>query len=209
MLKIESYPVGVAVLTLLASWLAFAQIIPGPCLPVSSSLRALREQSWVHLRAELERGTTWERYRVMESLLLGGHQQMRILDGVSFGPRNLGKDSAERSLVDGSTALVPNGDCVYLGEERLLNQLSARYSYTVNAGRVDAMVMLWISPSSNLPLKVRVEGPEMSFARALSRPGKPPQVSLRETGKTYIEWQYFEYGEVKVSQRARLTGRFL
>jgi hypothetical protein len=58
-----------------------AQPSDSSCSAVMNAIARLRQQSWVHVRGQVTQGVHPEGYTRMESILLGGHQQVRILDG--------------------------------------------------------------------------------------------------------------------------------
>lgn len=164
------------------------------CAVVESALQALRRQPWVSVQGEVRQGRHPESYTRMQTYVLRGRLQARVLDGDRFGPHPLGPEPEARDLASGALPLLPAQDCELVGEEALDGQPTRVYDYEAFVGRSRARIRLWIAHDSGLPLQAHIDGPQMAYTRALSRPGKPPQAVLKASGQRYQEWQFFRYG---------------
>jgi hypothetical protein len=191
-----------------------AQTTDASCEAVIDSISQLRKQPWVLLRGQVTQGVHPEGYTAMISLLLDGRRQLRVLDGRRFSSNQMIFDQAELDRVTGATELTPDSNCVRIMpvDTTAADTLRAdiepssaiEYTYSTKVARSDAYFRIWISPSSGLPLRVLVNGPQLSYGRSLSRPGKPPQVVLKTNGLRYMELFEYEYGEGLVRAAERL-----
>jgi hypothetical protein len=182
-----------------------AQTPDASCNAVIDSISQLRKQPWVLLRGQVIQGVHPEGYTAMISLLLDGRRQLRVLDGRRFSSNLMISDQAERDRVTGATDLTPDSNCVRALPVDTTAAVTLRadielssaieYTYSTKVARSEAYFRTWISPSSGLPLRVLVNGPQLAYGRSLSRPGKPPQVVLRTNGLRYTELFEYEYGE--------------
>ena len=175
------------------------------CEPVLAAIDAVRRQPWVYQLSQLQRGTHPDKYHIAKSFVLNTKQQLRVLDGIRYGPHTINRNSNERDIANGTLALEPNSACTKVGTEPIGKSVLERFSYSANGllfSRTDTHLQLWIDSSTGLPIKVSVDGPELTLGRSLSRPGTPPQVMLKETGKRYAEMQHYQYGEVLVKAAA-------
>lgn len=162
------------------------------CLAVSAALARVRAQQRVHVYSQVTRGRHPEGFTQMDSYLFEGVQS-RFLDGHRFGPRRVEPGRQIRDLSNGTTQLEPAGDCEGPLQVRLGDRITDRFDYAAHAERGMAQVRIWIARDTGLPVGVRLDGPELTYSRALSRPGKPPQVTLKATGARYLEWQVFRF----------------
>ncbi len=115
----------------------------------------------------------------------------------------------ELDRVTGASELAPDSECVRLlpaDTKQTGTELSAaiEYTYSTKVARAEAYFHIWISPSSGLPVRVLVNGPQLAYGRSLSRPGKPPQVTLRTNGYRYTELLEYKYDESLVRAAERL-----
>ena len=172
---------------------AQAQTRDASCSSVLSAITRLREQSWVHVLGRVTQGTHPEGYTRMESILLGGHQQVRVLDGARFTSMISPANHEERDRITGAADLLPDSSCVRVELDPTRPSPLVEYTYSTIVARTVAYFTMAISPISGLPVRVHVNGPQLSYRRSLSRPGKPPQVMLGATGLRYTEILEYSY----------------
>jgi hypothetical protein len=195
------FMVKVFMATLLAFGMqARAQPIDPSCAEVARALHKLREQAWVLVHGAVTRGVHPELYTSMSSALLDGRRQIRILDGVHFGTNIDANDKEALDRVTGALEFYPDSPCIP-HELHKAGQLNlTEYSYSAKVSRAEAYYRLWISTSSGLPVRVQIDGPQLIYRRALSRPGKAPQVTLWPNGLRYDETREFIFGAELVNQ---------
>lgn len=152
------------------------------CDPVHRALAALDAQPAVAIDVVQRAGRSPDGlarrgYRFADGL------EQRSLDGTTL--RALpAAESASATL-----RLAPEGDCESAGADAGAEVLA----YDAYAERGHARITLWIDAASGLPRSALRDGPELAWARALSRPTKPPQVLLRATGARSVEHIAFDY----------------
>ena len=174
-------------------------------LTTIAAIDTIKHQPWVYQQSHLQSGTHPDKYQVAKSFVLNAKQQLRVLDGIRYGPHPINVKSNERNIADGTLALEPNSACIKVGVKATETQVIEQFSYSANGviySRTDTFVQLWIDRSSGLPVKAFLDGPELTLGRSLSRPGTPPQVLLKETGKRYTEIQQYQFNEALVKAAA-------
>ncbi len=178
-----------------------AQPIDPSCADVAKAIDLLRKQPWVLVRGTVNQGVHPELYTSMSSALLGGRQQIRILDGEQFSSNVEGFDKSTLDNIIGASELHPDTPCdqIKLNSTSEKNNL-VEYTYSTKVTRADAHFHIWISRSSGLPVRVQIDGPQLLYRRSLSRPSKPPQVMLWPNGLRYYETREYVFGESKVNQ---------
>ncbi len=172
---------------------ALAQSRDASCATVLSAITRLREQSWVHVLGRVTQGAHPEGYTRMESILLGRHQQVRVLDGTRFTSMISPDHHEERDRITGAADLLPDSPCLRVELDLTRPSPLIEYTYSTIVARTEAYFTIGISPISGLPVRVHVNGPQLSYRRSLSRPGKPPQVMLGATGLRYTEILEYSY----------------
>jgi hypothetical protein len=188
-------------LTLATSSPVGSQPIDPSCAEVAKAIVRLRDQHWALVHGTVTQGKHPELYTTMTSALLGRRQQIRILDGERFSGSVDGYDKDTLNSVIGAGELHPDTPCVRIMHNAPPhNGALIEYSYSAKVTRADAHLNLWISPTSGLPVKVQIDGPQLLYRRSLSRPGKPPQVMLWPNGLRYIETKEYVFGEAQVNQ---------
>jgi hypothetical protein len=178
-----------------------AQPIDPSCIEVAKAINLLREQAWVLVNGTVTQGVHPEHYTSMVSALLGRRQQIRILDGERFRSAVEGFDKDTLDNIIGASELHPDTPCekAKLNSTSLINDL-VEYTYSTKVTRADAHFHIWISLSTGLPVKVQIDGPQLLYRRSLSRPSKPPQVTLWPNGLRYFETREYVFGERQVNQ---------
>jgi hypothetical protein len=178
-----------------------AQPIDPSCADVAKAIDRLREQSWVLVSGTVTQGVHPEFYSSITSALLGGRQQIRILDGERFSSSVEGYDRSTLDNIIGASELHPDTPCESVKlSSTFSNSKHLEYTYSTKVTRADAHFRIWISHSSGLPVKVQIDGPQLLYRRSLSRPSKPPQVMLWPNGLHYDETREYIFGEVQVNQ---------
>jgi hypothetical protein len=180
---------------------AAAQPIDPSCVAVAKAIDRLRGQQWVLVKGIVTKGVHPDVYTSMASALLGGRQQIRLLDGERFSSGVEGFDKDTLDNIIGASELHPDTPCewVQLKSTSLTTDL-VEYTYSTKVTRADAHFRIWISPSSGLPVKVQIDGPQLLYRRSLSRPSKPPQVTLWPNGLRYFETREYVFGEAQVNK---------
>ncbi len=186
-----------------------AQADDASCIAVIDAINQLRKQPWVVVRGQVTQGVHPDGYTAMTSLLLAGRKQIRILDGKRFSSNRVMSNQDELDRVTGATELTPDSDCVpVLAADSVRADTGSlglvEYTYSTKVARAEAHFRIGISPGSGLPIRVLVNGPQLAYGRSLSRPGKPPQVTLRTNGLRYTELLEYSYDEGVVRAAARL-----
>jgi hypothetical protein len=174
---------------------ANAQTRDASCNAVVNAIAELRRQPWVLLRGQVTQGVHSDGYTEMTSMLLDGKYQVRILDGVRFATNDKISNQEDLDRVTGAADLLPDSDCTRATKIDAEPSELSEYSYKVLVARSEANFRLWISKTSGLPIRLIVEGPQLSYGRSLSRPGKPPQAILKPNGLRYTEILEYGYGE--------------
>jgi hypothetical protein len=168
------------------------------CSAVLHSITQLRKQLWVQVRGQVLEGVHPEGYQEMTSYLLGGKRNLRVLDGARFGSNLVISSPEELDLVIGASELIPDSECFRIDLANPKRSALTEYTYTRKVARAEARLRLWISNNSGLPVQVQVNGPQLAYGQSLSRPGKPPQVTLKSNGLRYTELLEYAYGETLV-----------
>jgi hypothetical protein len=186
---------GLSFLLLALAFDASAQTRDASCNLVVNAIAELRKQHWVLLRGQVTHGTHPDGYKVMTSMLIDGKQQARILDGVRFATNEKITSQDDLDRVTGAAELLPDTDCVRSTKIDFEPSELSEYTYKVLVARSEANYRISISKITGLPIRVVVEGPQLSYGRSLSRPGKPPQAVLKPNGLRYTEILEYGYGE--------------
>jgi hypothetical protein len=194
-LKLGRPKLGLSCLLLLLVFDATAQTRDASCNLIVNAIAELRKQPWVLLRGQVTHGTHPDGYKVMTSMLIDGKQQARILDGVRFATSEKITSQDDLDRVTGAAELLPDTDCTRFSQIDSEPSALLEYSYKVLVARSEANYRISISKITGLPIRVVVEGPQLSYGRSLSRPGKPPQAVLKPNGLRYAEILEYGYGE--------------
>jgi hypothetical protein len=194
-LKLFQSKLGLSCLLLVFACNVTAQIRDASCNAVVDAIAELRKQPWVLLRGTVTNGTHPDGYKVMTSMLLNGKHQVRVLDGVRFATNEKITSQDDLDRVTGAADLLPDTDCIRSTKIDSEPSELSEYSYKVLVARSEANYRMSISRISGLPIRVVVEGPQLSYGRSLSRPGKPPQAVLKPNGLRYTEILEYGYGE--------------
>jgi hypothetical protein len=174
---------------------AQAQRTEASCGAVLQSLALLRKQLWVQVRGQVLQGVHPEGYKEMTSSLQSGKRQIRVLDGTRFSSNHLISNQEELDQVTAAADLTPDSECIRVEPDDTKREAHIEFTYSTKVARAEAYFRISISPSSGLPVKVRVNGPQLVYGRSLSRPGKPPQVVLKTNGLRYTEVLDYTYNE--------------
>jgi hypothetical protein len=196
--KLRQPKVGLASILFLLAFDLTAQTRNASCNEVVNAIAELRKQPWVLLRGQVTHGTHPDGYKLMTSMLLDGKHQVRILDGVRFATNQTISNQDDLDRVTGAAELLPDTECTRSTKVDAESSELLEYSYKLLVARSEANYRLWISKTSSLPIRVVVEGPQISYGRSLSRPGKPPQAVLKANGLRYTEILEYSYGEIVV-----------
>ncbi len=189
--------------TALLSQIAIAQTAGPSCTDVLRAVAKLEASARVHVSSRILRGHHPERYSTMESVVLDRSFQVRVLDGTRYGPGRIDRTNGELSRATGTEALAPLGDCAEIADP---DPLVRRFDYHGPGWRSDALIQLWVSRESGLPVRALIDAPELILARSLSRPTKPPQVMLKENGQRYLEHFEFRFNVAEVEATAAKYG---
>jgi hypothetical protein len=193
--KLRQPNVKLAWIVFLLAFDVTAQTRDASCNAVVNAIAELRKQPWVLLRGQVTHGTHPDGYKSMTSILLDGKHQVRVLDGVRFATNETNTNQDELDRVTGAAELLPDTDCTRSTKVVAESSELLEYSYKVLVARSEANYRMSLSKISGLPIRVVVEGPQLSYGRSLSRPGKPPQAVLKSNGLRYTEILEYSYGE--------------
>ncbi len=190
----------------IATCIALAACIPGSaawaappvasddCSAVTSALALARARTAVRVRSELRSGRHPDGWQTREAWRDGAATGLAI-DGHAY--RAAAFD--EHALFAG---LAPDGDCTPLDAPPPAGARQATgWTYMGGdpvdggalAARAGSRIRLWIAADSGLPVLAEIDAPELEYGRVLSRPGTAPQVTLRPSGRRYLEWRRFQW----------------
>ncbi len=159
--------------------------LPPGCGPVVRALALLDAQPRLHLRLEVESGRHPDGLRSLALHRADGMERL-LLDGRPLRATPVAPSAADMLM------LAPEGACEADPPDPA-GPSALRYDAFAERGQ--SRIAVWIDPASGLPSRLRREGPELAWGRALSRPTKPPQPMLRPTGGRSVETITFRYGE--------------
>jgi hypothetical protein len=156
---------------------------PPGCDALEAALSRLDARAAVVLRVELEQGRSADGLHRLEVRRDGGVERL-VLDGRALRPQPA--EGRHRDVL----RLAPEGPCERV-DDPAPGVLALRYDAWAERG--SARLTVRIDAASGLPREARRESPELAWGRALSRPTKPPQATLRPTGRLAVERIGFDY----------------
>jgi hypothetical protein len=158
--------------------------VPPGCDAVSAALARLDARPRVVLRAEVAAGRPADGVHRL-ALHRDGTTEHWVLDG-----RALRTAPAEGRASD-ALRLAPEGGCERDAAAGGADTMVLRYDAWAERGQ--SRVTLRVDLASGLPRDALRDSPELAWGRALSRPTKPPQATLRPTGGRLLERIDFAY----------------
>jgi hypothetical protein len=182
---------------------AIAQAGDPSCVAAVNAIHRIYEQPRIRVQGHVAQGSHPDGYASMELFIFDGKRYLRVLDAARFSGALRPGDQDLMQSVLGINELLPDSDCLNESPSAADPNDELSYSYRVKVARAEAQLKIWISKDLGLLRRIQINGPQLSYARALSRPGKAPQVFLRANGLRYMETLEFTYGKDPVSAAAR------
>jgi hypothetical protein len=189
----QHLPTAALLFTFLFAALSNGYAQPGDasCIPVVNALRKLNTVPSIMVKGQVQNGVHPEGYTTMESSWLNRAQQIRVLDGVRFTSPLKNFDQETNDQVTGAAELLPDSLCERVDPSKPLTSELVEYTYSTIVARTNTYIRIWISTKTGLPTSVHIDGPQLTYGRSLSRPGKPPQAILKANGLRYAETRQF------------------
>ena len=133
---------------------------------------------------------------LMHSIVIDKLQFSNALD-VNFSRTPL-TQAGERELATDLAAFQPEAGCKLQGAERVAGRPAQVVGFSVDLGRGEARVTLWIDSASGLPLRATSDEPDFDVSTVLERGAKGgmrANVSEKANGKRIVSTHAYLFGD--------------
>ncbi|MBL8348552.1 MAG: hypothetical protein JNN03_24205 [Rubrivivax sp.] len=195
-------PVARALAACLACALGTAQGADSSCGPLAKAVRAGMAQSRIHAvidtplnAAALKMGV---KQVLLHSIVIDKVQHSNALDP-AFRRVALETPSA-RDLATDLAAFEVEAGCKAEARERLAGRATQAWSFSIDLGRGEAHVKVWVDTATGLPVRALSDEPDVDVDVGFTKPGQAGaagklEVAQKPNGKRVIGTHAYLYGE--------------
>lgn len=194
-------PSHLLVAVALAAATAHGHAADTSCAGLAQAVRAGLAQPRVHAAIDLPLDAAalkaGMKPTLLHSIVIGSVQHSNALSPTF---RQVALNSpAERDLATDLAAFEADARCTLKGGERLAGRATQVWSFSIDLGRGEARIKVWVDSASGLPVRAVSDEPDVDVSTGFTKPGKGGaskfEVTERPNGQRVIGTHAYLYGD--------------